>query len=407
LKYRFLTLDDVSTAGKKVLVRVDINSPIANSDTLLDTSRIKSILETLNRLRDAKVVLLAHQSRPGKRDFTTMKPHAEALRSIIDRPVKYVDDIFGSSARKAINELENGQILLLENVRFYSEELIEASPEKSAETIMVKTLSPLFDLFVNDAYAAAHRSQPSLIGFCKTLPTVAGKLMEKELSVLNKVLDPERPCIFVIGGAKVETKLKLLENILKNGKADKILVGGLLLNVFLKAEGYNIGEINSKIIDNFEDHVKEAKTILKKFKQNIMLPSDVAIEKNGERLEVNCTEIPIEFPILDIGLDTIVDYSNIIVQSKTVVANGPVGAFEKNDFSIGTKEILDAMAHCPNFTVVGGGELGGYANILNVANKISYLSSGGGATLALLSGEKLPVISALEECAESCETDKI
>ncbi|MHA1409465.1 MAG: phosphoglycerate kinase [Candidatus Odinarchaeia archaeon] len=399
MKYEFLTLDDVNVIGKRVLVRVDINSPIANANTLLDTTRIRSIVETLNALRNAKVVLIAHQSRPGKRDFTTMAPHAAALRSIIDRPVKYVDDIFGSYARSAINKLKVGEILLLENVRFYSEELIDIPPERQKDLIMIRKLSPYFDLFVNDAYAAAHRSQPSLIGFCQTLPTVAGKLMEKELNILNKILEPERPSIFVIGGAKIKTKIKLLKNILKNGKADKILIGGLLINVFLAAKGFKIGKVNKKIIKDFDEFIGEAEKILQKYEDKIVIPCDVAIEKEGERLEVNCEEIPENCQILDIGLDTIVDYSNIIVRSKTVVANGPLGAFEREEFSIGTREILDAMGHCPYFTVVGGGELGGYAHMLGVDNRITHLSTGGGATLALLSGEELPVIKALEESA--------
>ncbi|WEU40924.1 MAG: phosphoglycerate kinase [Candidatus Odinarchaeum yellowstonii] len=401
MKFKFLTLDDVSLANKRVLVRVDINSPIANNSTILETARIKSIIPTLDMLKDSKTVLLAHQSRPGKKDFTSLEPHAEVLKNLVDRPVKFIDDIFGSAARNAIKELKNGEILLLENVRFYSEEVAEdIPPEKQAQTIMVRKLTPLFDLFVNDAFAAAHRAQPSLIGFTYTLPTVAGKVMEKELSALNKVFDPERPAVFIIGGAKVDTKLEILKNILKNGKADKILLGGLLVNVFLEAKGYNIGEVNRKAVDKFEAYIGEAKNILKEYEDKIEVPIDVAIEKNGKRYEVSCEELDKENRILDIGLDTIVKYSNTIVSSKTVVANGPLGLFEKEDFALGTREILDAMTRCKHFTVVGGGELGGYAEILGVSNKIKHLSTGGGATLALLSGEELPVIKALEESAK-------
>ncbi|MEM2109094.1 MAG: phosphoglycerate kinase [Candidatus Odinarchaeota archaeon] len=400
MKFKFLTLKDVALTNKRVLVRVDINSPIADNNTLLETSRIKAILPTLEMLKDSKTVLLAHQSRPGKKDFTSLAPHAAVLKSMIDRPVKFVDDIFGSTAQKAIKELKNGEILLLENVRFYSEEVAEdIPPEKQAKTIMVRVLSPLFDLFVNDAFAAAHRAQPSLIGFTYTLPSVAGKVMEKELTVLNKIFDPDRPAVFIIGGAKIDTKLEILKNILKNGKADKILLGGLLINLFLEAKGYKIGELNRKTIDKFDHYLKETENILREYEDNIELPTDVAIEEGGKRYEVSCDELNRENKILDIGLDTIVKYSNIIVNSKTVVANGPLGLFEREDFALGTREILDAMTRCKNFTVVGGGELGGYAEILGLSGKISHLSTGGGATLALLSGEELPVIKALEEAA--------
>ncbi|MHA1835905.1 MAG: phosphoglycerate kinase [Candidatus Odinarchaeia archaeon] len=394
-------MDDINVNNKRILVRVDINSPIANNHTLLDTTRIKSILPTLEELKNAQTVLLAHQSRPGKRDFTTLAPHAVALRSLIDRPVKYVDDIFGSHAIKTIKNLKKGEILLLENVRFYSEEIIEGPISKLSQTIMVKRLSPLFDYFVNDAFAAAHRSQPSLVGFTKILPTVAGRLMEKELKVLNKIMEPLRPSVFIVGGAKVKTKLKLIKNILKNGKADKVLIGGLLTNIFLKASGYNIGKINQKTIEGFNELFAEAKRILEKYSNKIEIPLDIAFEKEGKRVETEISNIPKNHLILDIGLDTIVKYSNIIVKAKTVVANGPMGAFEKEKFALGSQEILDAMTHCKDFTVVGGGELGGYANLLGLAHKIKHLSTGGGATLALLSGQELPVIKALKESAIS------
>lgn len=401
MRFEFLTLDDFELNDKRVLVRVDINSPIANNSTLLETTRIKAILPTLDTLKNSKVVLLAHQSRPGKKDFTSLTPHATALRSLMDRPVKFVDDIFGSTAQKAIKQLKNGEILLLENVRFYSEEVAEGiPPEKQANTLMVRRLSPLFDFYVNDAFAAAHRAQPSLIGFTYTLPTLAGRVMEKELTALNRIFNPERPSVFVVGGAKVDTKLAIIKNILKNGKADKILVGGLLTNLFLTAKGYDIGKVNREAIDKFNDYLKQTENILKEYEEHIELPIDVAIDRGGGRYEIPCDEINENCRILDIGLETIIKYSNIIVKGKTVVANGPLGAYERGDFSLGSKEVLDAMSHCKHYTVVGGGELGSYADLLGISDKITHLSTGGGATLALLSGEELPVIKALSECAK-------
>ena len=219
--YTFLTLDDINISNKSVLVRVDINSPISpRNGKILDISRMRAIQDTLSDLKSAKVVLLAHQSRPGKRDFTTLKPHARVLRTLTRGRVRFIEDIFGPAARAAIKSTSINEILLLENVRFYAEENIEARPEKLKKTHLVKKLSPYFDLFVNDAFPAAHRSHPSLVGFTEVLPTVAGRVMERELNALNKSLNPDRPCAFVVGGSKVYTKLKIIENIIKNGKAD-------------------------------------------------------------------------------------------------------------------------------------------------------------------------------------------
>ncbi|MHA1238550.1 MAG: phosphoglycerate kinase [Candidatus Odinarchaeia archaeon] len=399
MSFEFLTLDDVDVAGKHVLVRVDINSPIANDDTILDDTRIRAIKETLDDLETAKVVLLAHQSRPGKKDFTSLQPHAEALKKIVGPRVKFCEDIFGYYARERIKKLKEGEVLLLENVRFYSEENIEAPPEELANRIMIKKLAPLFDIFVNDAFPAAHRAHPSLVGFTEVLPSVAGRVMEKELKALNKSLNPARPCTFIVGGAKIETKLKIVKNILENGKADKILTGGLLSIVFLQAVGKEVGEVNKKNIDNFEIHVEEAKKLLEKYSDHIVIPTDVAVKKGNQRLEVPADKIPGDLQVLDIGLDSIVTYVKIILDSKTVVANGPLGAFENANFALGTKEILEAMGKCDGFTVIGGGELGAYANVLGLNGKINHMSTGGGSMISLLSGEKLPVIEALKRAA--------
>lgn len=405
-EFEFLTLDDVEVSGKKVLLRVDINSPIdPETLTILDDSRIKAILTTLKDLEDAAVVLMSHQSRPGKKDFTSLEPHVRILKKYLGDRVKFIDDIFGPAARKEIRKLPPGKILVLENVRFYSEENIEAPPKVLARTHLVRKLAHFFDLFVNDAFAAIHRSQPSLVGFAEVLPTVAGRLMEKELKALRKVLqNPEKPCVFFLGGAKVPDKMEIMLTALKKGKADKILLGGLLANVFLEAAGYNVGEENRKPLPGFEKLKNKAKTILEKYRDAIELPKDVAVEINNERVEVPIDKLPVKGQIKDIGINTIIHYSKILSNAATIVANGPAGIFEERQYAIGTTEILHSIANSKAYKVIGGGHLGAIANILNLNTKINHISTGGGAALSLLAGQKLPVIEALTNAAKRHKT---
>ena len=405
-EFEFLTLDDVEVSGKKVLLRVDINSPIdPETLTILDDSRIKAILTTLKDLEDAAVVLMSHQSRPGKKDFTSLEPHVRILKKYLGDRVKFIDDIFGPAARKEIRKLPPGKILVLENVRFYSEENIEAPPKVLARTHLVRKLAHFFDLFVNDAFAAIHRSQPSLVGFAEVLPTVAGRLMEKELKALKKVLqNPEKPCVFFLGGAKVPDKMEIMLTALKKGKADKILLGGLLANVFLEAAGYNVGEENRKPLPGFEKLKNKAKTILEKYRDAIELPKDVAVEINNERMEVPIDKLPVKGQIKDIGINTIIHYSKMLSNAATIVANGPAGIFEERQYAIGTTEILYSIANSKAYKVIGGGHLGAIANILNLNTKINHISTGGGAALSLLAGQKLPVIEALTNAAKRHKT---
>ena len=343
----FLTLDDFDLDDKPVLLRVDINSPIdPTTGEILDDTRMRSHIDTIKALRNTKLILLAHQSRPGKRDFTTLKPHARVLRTLTRGRVRFIEDIFGPAARAAIKSTSINEILLLENVRFYAEENIEARPEKLKKTHLVKKLSPYFDLFVNDAFPAAHRSHPSLVGFTEVLPTVAGRVMERELNALNKSLNPDRPCAFVVGGSKVYTKLKIIENIIKNGKADKILVGGLLTHIFLRAIGKDIGKASERASADYEKLLDHAKEVIEKHRSIIEIPVDVAIEKKGERIDISTDELPSDYPILDVGPNTVGKYIDVINSSQTIVANGPLGVFEKDNFAFGTRKIVETIDIC-------------------------------------------------------------
>jgi phosphoglycerate kinase len=400
----FCTMDDFDLDNKTVLVRVDINSPVDPATGLiLDDTRIRLHAETIGELsnKGAKTVVLAHQSRPGKKDFTTLKQHAESLSKILNHKVKYVDDIFGSNARTAISRMKRRDIILLENVRFYSEEILKRDPKLQSETHMVQKLSPLADYFINDAFAAAHRSQPSLVGFAFILPSAAGRVMERELKALyNALNNVKKPCIFILGGVKVDDSIMVMENVLKNGSADYILTTGLVANIFLWASGVNIGRYNKNFIERkgYCKFVKKSKKLLKNYSEQIIIPKDVAVCIGEKRVEFSVDKIPNQ-PIYDIGTETITEYAGYIRKAETLFANGPAGVFEKEEFNIGTDDILNAIASSNAFSIIGGGHLAAAANQMGLSSGISHISSGGGASINLLAGEDLPVVKVLRERA--------
>ena len=246
-------MDDVILDNKRVLVRVDFNSPMDPSGNILDDKRIKSHLDTLRALEDCRVVLMAHQSRAGKKDYTTLEAHARQATRLLRRDVVYIDDIFGSHAREAIKSLMPGEVLLLENTRFYAEENMNRTPADHAKSHMVKKLAPLFDLFINDAFAVSHRSHCSVVGFTEVLPSIAGILMDKEITALDKGLKGnEHPTVFSLGGTKADDSIKVTKNVLGRGGADKILTSGVVATVFMMAAGIDVGEANRKFVEDQE-----------------------------------------------------------------------------------------------------------------------------------------------------------
>lgn len=404
MSFEFYTIDDFDLEDKTVLVRVDINSPVdPNTGLILDDTRIRLHAETISELsrKGAKTVVLAHQSRPGKKDFTTLEQHAKSLSKVLGREVGYVDDIFGKAAREEISKMKKGDILVLENVRFYSEEVLKRDPKQQAETHMVQKLSPMADYFVNDAFAAAHRSQPSLVGFALTLPTAVGRVMDRELKLLYGALENvKRPCIYVLGGVKIDDAIMVMKNVLKRGSADFILTTGLIANIFLLASGIKIGKVNRDFIENkgYKGCIKMAKELKKEFPNQIKVPTDVAVCMDDERVEVPVKKIPNSL-IYDIGTETITEYAKFIRDAKTIFANGPAGVFEKEGFSIGTEDVLNAIASSDGFSIIGGGHLAAAAAQIGVSSGINHMSSGGGACISLLAGEKLPVVEVLKEVA--------
>jgi phosphoglycerate kinase len=396
-------LENRDLAGRKVLLRVDINSPIdPNTGEILDDTRIRSHSPTLERLEASRTVIMAHQSRPGLGDFTTLEMHAKRLEELNGRRVRYVDDVFGSRAREEINKLKDGEILVLENVRFCSEEVSPQvtcqPPAVQVNTNFVRRLSSCCDFYVNDAFAVAHRTQPSVVAFPYVMPSSAGKVMEKEITSLSKILtSKKKPKTFLFGGAKAGDALRVIRSLLEGKVADYILTTGIVGNLFLAAKGVSIGGKNKKILESkgATELIPLAKELAGRYKEKIRAPVDLAFKKNGSRVEAPADKFH-DYKILDVGIETIVQYAGIIEESKVVVANGPCGVFEMEAFALGTEELLKAMAKSRAFSVIGGGHLSATAQNLGLARELSYVSTGGKATMYFLAGEKLPGIEALK-----------
>jgi len=404
---RLLTLDDVDVKGKTVLVRVDFNSPIdPETKKVLDDTRIKAHgTTTIKELAEkgGKVVVLAHQGRPGEPDFTPLKEHAEILGRILGKPVKYVDDVFGEKAQNAIKQLQNGEILVLDNVRTFPGERKKTSPEEHAKTEFIRKLASLADLFVNDAFAAAHRAHASIVGFTAVLPSVAGRIMEQELKALSRILEnPDKPCIFILGGAKADDSLDISRYVLNNNIADHILTGGVVGHVFLVAKGYDLGKPNMEFLEKREamSLVPGIKELMQKHPGKIETPVDLAIEVDEKRKEILVQELPTEYPIFDIGAETVKKYGEIIRNAKSIVISGPVGVFENEEFYFGTKRIFEEIAASNAFSLVGGGHTIAALEKTGLTDKMGYVSTAGGALIEFLMGKKLPGVAALEKAAE-------
>jgi phosphoglycerate kinase len=403
---KFLTLDDVNVKDKVVLVRVDFNSAIdPKTQKILEDARIRAHAETtIKELVEkcAKTVILAHQGRKGDADFIPLKQHAEILSKILHKPVKYVDDLYGEKAKDAIRKLKSGEILVLENVRTFAGETKEGTPEEHAKTELVKNLAPLADLFVNDAFAAAHRAHASIIGFTAVLPSVAGRIMERELKSLSKVLEnPEKPCAFILGGAKADDSLEISKYVLDKAIATNVLTGGVVGQVFLVARGLDLGKPNMDYLHKKElmGLVPGMKTLMQKHTNQIKTPVDVAVDVNGKRKEISVNELPTEYPMLDIGAKTVQDYAKTIKNAKSIVVSGPMGVFENKQFSYGTKKILEEIANSKAFSLAGGGHTISAIEEFGLTKKISYVSTAGGALMEFLMGRKLPGVIALEKAA--------
>lgn len=391
------TLDDIYYYDKFVLLRVDVNAPIVNS-TILDTTRFESHIPTIEDLADTKLVLLAHQSRPGRKDFTTLESHASTFSRLIGRKVEYIDEIFSRNVISRIKEMESGEILLLENVRFYSEEQLSRSPEEHAESHMVRKLKGLFDVFVNDAFSASHRSHTSLVGFVPVVPSVVGRLVEREVAALSKALKGDGRKLFILGGAKIKDSVKVLKNVLKNNIADKAILTGVVANYFLMLKGVDIGEVNKRIVEDNKEGVSddEMRTLLEKYSDRIILPVDFGVEKEGVRADVSIDSFDGKYRIMDIGLESVNIFSEMIPEFDYIVINGPAGVFEDDRFSLGTYEVLKAATKA-KYSVIGGGHIASAARLFGLSERFTHVSTAGGACIRFLSGEKLVALETIRE----------
>jgi len=385
------TVEDLDLQGKKVLVRVDFNVPIKDG-TVGDDTRIRAALPTIEYLLEhgAAVILCSHLGRPkGKvQPEFSLRPVADHLSKLIDKPVAFSEECIGPVAEQAAEALKPGDVLVLENTRFYAGET-NNDPE------MAKQLAALADLYVNDAFGSAHRAHASTEGVANYLPAVAGFLMEKEIRYLGQAIaNPARPFIAILGGAKISDKIGVIRNLLK--KADQVLIGGGMANTFFKAQGYPIGE---SLVE--EEALDTARELLDEGGNHLRLPVDVVIadrfENEAERRVMSMGPVPEGWRILDIGPETVDTFGKIIEEAGTVVWNGPMGVFEFPRFSEGTFGVARAIAHSQATSIVGGGDSVAAVQEAGVADQITHISTGGGASLEMLEGLVLPGLAALQD----------
>ena len=412
MKFGINTIDDFDIKGKTVLLRVDINQPVdKEKNELKDITRIKGCAPTVKELSEkgAKLVVLAHQGSDIEyKNYYNLQPHAKVLAELTGRPVEYVPDVCGPFAQEKVKGLRDGEIVLLDNVRFMAEEMtlfetkLKLTPEQQAKTQVVEKLAPLADLFIVDAFAAAHRAQPTLVGFEQVLPSAMGRLFEKEYSILSGILEnPEKPLVFVLGGAKIQDAFLMMDKVLTEGIADKVLAGGLVGNVMLVAQGIDIGKPSTDFImkSNLGEYIERSKEVLERFGEKIVVPEDLAYA-NGKRVTVDTADLPEDAVFMDIGEKTAQRFAQEIMDAKTVFVNGPVGVFEKPLTEYGTQKVWEALAQTQAFTVLGGGDSVAATNKYGLADKMGYVCTGGGAMVRFLSGEELPVVAALKYAAK-------
>ncbi len=388
------TIKDIDLKGKKVLCRVDFNVPL-QAGQITDETRINAALPTIKYLREAgaKVILISHLGRPKGEVVEELRltPVAERLSNILNEPIKKTDKVYGQEVTAEIEKLKNGDILLLENVRF------EVGEEKN-QSYLIDALAAMADVYVNDAFGTAHRAHASTAGVASKLPAVAGFLMEKEIKVLGQALDhPERPFTAIIGGSKVKDKINVIDNLLE--KVDNILIGGGLAYTFLKASGYEIG---NSLVE--EDKIELAKGFIEKAKEknvNFILQSDVVVadefSKDANYKTVAVDQMETGWMGLDIGPKSCETFKKVILDSKLIIWNGPMGVFEMKQFECGTKSVAEALAKTAGYTVIGGGDSAAAVEQFRLSEQMDHVSTGGGASLEFMEGKELPGIKELND----------
>jgi len=407
------TLEDLDVQGRTVLLRVDINSPIdRTTGKINDDNRLNMSLPTIADLADAgaRVVIIAHQGDTlDYHNLVSLREHAGVLSEKLGREVAFIDDVAGPAARAAIQALGDGEILLLDNVRFLTEEVstfegaVKLTPAEMTDTYLVRNLAPLVDVYVNDAFAAAHRNAPSMVAFQELLPTAGGRLLIDEVTALSGVSsDPNRPCVFLLGGLKISDAFSMMDKVLADGTADRILTTGITANIMLIARGVDLGEpttafINDRSLDAF---IPRATELLAVYGDRIEVPTDLAFDVGGERREVGVADLPTDHLLIDVGSETVAAYEAVIADAATLFVNGPAGVYESAAGEYGTRSLWEAVAAADGYSVIGGGDTVASARRFVDPDDIGFISTGGGALIRFLSGQPLPLIDAMEKAAE-------
>ncbi|MCK9191568.1 MAG: phosphoglycerate kinase [Sphaerochaetaceae bacterium] len=404
----FTQMSDMDVRNKRVLLRVDINSPLdVETHKIINENRLDKTVPTIQYLVENKAMvgIIAHQGDTlDYQNLISMEEHAKKLSEKLKMDVEYIDDVCGPAATAKIDSLKGGEVVLLGNLRYLSEEIstfensVKLKAEDMLDTYLVRSLAPHFDLYINDAFSAAHRNAPSMVAFQQLLPSAAGPLFFNEVSTLEKIMNnPSHPSTFVLGGAKISDAFGMMESVLSNKSADHILTCGVTGEVFRIASGMSLGSLIDGFLQSkgLMGFVKQAKELLLKFPGKIEMPVDLAYDKDGSRAEVVLDDCVPDLMFMDIGSKTIEKYSKIIGESGTIFVNGPAGVYENPIFENGTKSLWKAMEMADGFTCIGGGDSVTAATKFTDLKKMNYVCTAGGAMVRFLSGVELPLIKAM------------
>ncbi|MDR3225931.1 MAG: phosphoglycerate kinase [Clostridiales Family XIII bacterium] len=407
-------IDDLDLKGKTVLLRLDINAPISpETKKIANENRIVKSLPTVRKIlgQGAKLAIIAHQGDTlDYHNLISMAEHAERLSAHLEARVDYIDDVAGPSAQERIRSLREGEAVLLGNLRYLTEEVstfenaVTLTPPEMLDTWLVRNLAPLFDCYVNDAFSAAHRNSPSMVAFQQLLPTAGGELLIEELTALTTVAaKPQRPCVFILGGAKISDAFGMIAPVLRDGTADVILTCGVVGEVFLAAQGAPLGAAKTQWLADrgLQGFIGEAQAHLSGHAGKIHVPSDLAYAADGARAEIDVKDLPKDELFMDVGVKTIEAYQAIIAGAGTVFLNGPAGAYEDPLFESGTREIWEAVAASKAYSVIGGGDTVSAAQKFIDTDRIGYVCTAGGAMVRFLSGKELPLVTAMKNARKA------
>ena len=410
MEVRMNPLERFNYADKAVLLRVDVNSPIdPQSRKIVNENRIKKSIPTIKYLIDqgAKLAIIAHQGDTlDYQNLMSMREHSEKLAFHLGSPIRYIEDVCGPTAVDAVKALKPGEIVFLGNLRYLTEEVsgfekeVKLTAKEMLDTWLVRTLAPLFDYYVNDAFAAAHRNAPSMVAFQELLPTAGGRLLYDEYEALYKVLNgAAKPAVFALGGAKISDAFGMMKTVLENGTADKILASGITGTIMLLASGQKVSAKYEQFLKDKDllVFVEPAREMLRDFPGRIEMPSDVSYEEAGKRVTVSIDALPMDDKMfLDIGEETIARYDAILQTAGTIFVNGPAGVYENPLFELGTQSLWQSIARSPGYSVIGGGDTVSAASQYIDLAQINYVCTAGGAMVRFMSGKKLPLIEAME-----------